>query len=134
MMMQLTRCGMTLFLALVIAGCGTADERVSSVPAEPSATTNYLSVPPSTEEAVFPKFPPAATLTLIAGDFLHITVFRQKDLELEVRIPEGGSFAYPLIGDVQATGKTVKTVELDLRKRLEDKYLYRAGVTVTVKE
>jgi polysaccharide export outer membrane protein len=86
------------------------------------------------EPGPLPKLPPAAPLTLIAGDMLHVTVFRQKDLELEVRIPEGGSFAYPLIGDVAATGRTVKLVETDIRTRLEEKYLYRAGVTVTVKE
>jgi polysaccharide export outer membrane protein len=104
------------------------------LPSEPAAT-NYLSAPPSSADPpLYPKLPPASPLTLIAGDVLHVTVFRQKDLELEVRIPEGGSFAYPLIGDVQAAGKTVKAVENELRTRLEEKYLYRAGVTVTVKE
>jgi polysaccharide export outer membrane protein len=86
------------------------------------------------EPGALPKLPPAAPLTLIPGDVLHITVFRQKDLELEVRVGEGGSFAYPLIGEVQASGTTVKVVEGDIRKRLEEKYLHRAGVTVMVKE
>jgi polysaccharide export outer membrane protein len=121
-------------LLAAIAACGSAPERPAPGPLEPAGPTNFLSVPPPSEDAPYPKLPPAAPLTLIAGDLLHVTVFRQKDLELEVRIPEGGSFAYPLIGDVQASGKTVKLVESDLRKRLEEKYLYRAGVTVTVKE
>ena len=122
-------------MLLAAVSC-THEERPepARLPAEPAAT-NYLSVPPgSVDPPAFPKLPPATPLTLISGDLLHITVFRQKDLELEVRIPEGGSFAYPLIGDVQASRKSVKDVEGDLRKRLEEKYLYRAGVTVTVRE
>ncbi|HLY11808.1 MAG TPA: polysaccharide biosynthesis/export family protein [Planctomycetota bacterium] len=127
--------GLALALA---ASCGPAETRPDPAPGlapvvGPAVT--YSSVPPAQmEPGPLPKLPPAAPLTLIAGDLLHITVFRQKDLELEVRVPEGGSFAYPLIGDVGATGSTVKLVETDIRKRLEEKYLYRAGVTVTVKE
>ncbi len=125
----------TAVLLLLAASCAHEEPPAPArVPAEPAAT-NYLSAPPgSVDPPLYPKLPPAAPLTLISGDLLHITVFRQKDLELEVRIPEGGSFAYPLIGDVQAAGKSIKEVEGDLRKRLEEKYLYRAGVTVTVKE
>jgi polysaccharide export outer membrane protein len=123
-----------LLLPFALGACSSAAERPAPAPIEASAPTNFLSAPPSSENAPYPKLGPAAPLTLIAGDLLHVTVFRQKDLELEVRIPESGSFAYPLIGDVQATGKTVKIVESDLRNRLEEKYLYRAGVTVTVKE
>jgi len=121
-------------LLLVSAACGPAEPRPQPGARPPDALT-FSSVPPSQmEPGALPKLPPAAPLTLIAGDLLHVTVFRQKDLELEVRVPEGGSFAYPLIGDVQASGATVKIVEADIRKRLEEKYLYRAGVTVTVKE
>src|SRR5437773_9173528 len=121
---------------LGFAACSSPEERTHS-PASPVGESgmSYLSVPPPHDEsAPIPKLPPAPPLTLVAGDLLHITVFRQKDLELEVRVPEGGSFAYPLIGDVQAAGKTVKIVESDIRRRLEATYLNRAGVTVTVKE
>jgi len=124
-----------LLLALA-AACGSAETRPEPAPrATDAGGVTFSSVPPAhMEPGPLPKLPPAAPLTLIAGDLLHITVFRQKDLELEVRVPEGGSFAYPLIGDVAATGATVKIVETDIRKRLEEKYLYSAGVTVTVKE
>src|SRR5258708_1370249 len=124
-------------ILIVAAACGSPEARpgASPAPATNPGTVNFSSVPPSEmQPGPLPKLPPAAPLTLIAGDLLHITVFRQKDLELEVRVPEGGLFAYPLIGDVAATNCTVKIVETDIRKRLEEKYLYRAGVTVTVKE
>jgi polysaccharide export outer membrane protein len=122
------------FLIVFAVSCAQEEGPVASRVSEEPAT-NFLSAPPgSADPPAFPKLPPALPLSLSSGDVLHITVFRQKDLELEVRIPEGGSFAYPLIGDVQAAGKTVKNVEQDLRTRLEEKYLYRAGVNVTVKE
>jgi polysaccharide export outer membrane protein len=134
MIPQLMKRGLAGVLVALVAGCGAQQEsRTIPPPLPESGQTNFLTAAPLDEPAN-PKLPPAAPLTLIAGDFLHISVFRQKDLELEVRIPEGGSFAYPLIGDVQATGKTVKAVESDVRTRLEEKYLHRAGVTVTVKE
>jgi polysaccharide export outer membrane protein len=135
MPMKMSLSGLVVALA---AACGPAEPRTEPA-AGPSASApqaaTYSSVSPAQmEPGPLPKLPPAAPLTLTAGDVLHITVFRQKDLELEVRVPEGGSFAYPLIGDVMATGCTVKIVETDIRKRLEEKYLHRAGVTVTVKE
>jgi len=132
------RAGVAGALLVLVASCGPAEHRPDPSPGPgPSAPpgVTYSSVPPAQmEPGPLPKLPPAAPLTLIAGDLLHVTVFRQKDLELEVRVPESGSFAYPLIGDVAAGGCTVKAVETDVRKRLEEKYLYRAGVTVTVKE
>src|SRR5579883_2846917 len=89
-------------LLALAASCGPAEPRPEPVPAAtPVPGVTFSSVPPAQmEPGPLPKLPPAAPLTLIAGDLLHITVFRQKDLELEVRVPEGGSFAYPLIGDV----------------------------------
>jgi polysaccharide export outer membrane protein len=123
-----------LAMVVVSASCAHEEAPVLRPTPEPSSV-NFLTAPPgSVEPPLLPKLPPAAPLTLIPGDQLHITVFHQKDLELEVRVPEGGSFAYPLIGDVDASGRSVKAVEADIRKRLEEKYLYRAGVTVTVKE
>jgi polysaccharide export outer membrane protein len=123
-----------LLLLTFLAACGSAQDRPMPVAGE-TPPPNVVSVPVAkVEPAALPKPPKAAPWTLVAGDFLHITVFRQKDLELEVRIPEGGSFAFPLIGEVQAAGKTVKIVESDLRKRLEERYLYKAGVTVTVRD
>ncbi len=126
----------TSVLLLALAACSSpAETKVPAPSPVPETGVSFLSALPAPDEkASVLKLPPVAPLTLIAGDLLHITVFRQKDLELETRIPEGGSLSYPLIGDVHAAGKSVKAVESDIRARLEAKYLNRAGVTVTVKE
>lgn len=124
-------------LVLFVSSCAAQEKPQpagSHLLPEPSGT-NYLSAaPPASEAQAMPKLPSPAPLMVIPGDLLHITVFRQKDLELEVRVPESGTFAYPLINEVQATGRNIKQVESDIRRRLEEKYLRNAGVTVTVKE
>jgi polysaccharide export outer membrane protein len=120
----------------VLAACSSPDERraAKTPPAGIEPGPSFLSVPPPQDPVPLPKLPPPAPLTLAPGDLLHITVFRQKDLELEVRVPEGGEIAYPLIGDVKTGGRTSKEVEVDIKRRLEEKYLHRAGVTLTIKE
>jgi polysaccharide export outer membrane protein len=92
----------------------------------------FLSAPPPQDPPSLPVLPPPPPVTLVSGDLLHVTVFRQKELDLQVRVPEGGEFSYPLIGEVKAAGRTTKQVEADIKKRLEEKYLHKAGVTVTV--
>jgi len=99
---------------LLLAASCAQEAMVAGRPTGEPSTVNFLTAPPgSVELPPLPKLPPAASLTLIFGDLLHVTVFRQKGLELEVRVPEGGSFGYPLIDD--ATDKSVKAVEADIR-------------------
>jgi polysaccharide export outer membrane protein len=71
---------------------------------------------------------------LLPGDLLKITVYRQPDLDLEVRILDNGTFTYPLVGEVKALGRTAAAVELALKQGLQKDYLENPSVTVTVKE
>jgi polysaccharide biosynthesis/export protein len=77
---------------------------------------------------------PAPDPLLLAGDLLQIAVFRQPEMDLETRIPTDGSVTFPLIGGVQASGKTSGALEQEIRRRLEKDFLHEAHVTVTVKE
>jgi len=129
---DLVRTPVALFLLTLVA-CGTASSPAAHNGGPgPDAPTQFFSAAPPVQEN--PRLPAPAPLTLVAGDLLHITVFRHKDLELQVRVPEGGAFAYPLIGDVKAAGRTTKDVEGEIKARLEEKYLHKAGVTLTVAE
>ena len=121
-------------LLLVLASCsggGGPTEKPESQglpPALLTAITGDLPV------ASMPRSVPAPDPLLLPGDLLHITVFRQADLGLEVRIPQDGLITYPLIGPTQAAGRTTAALEQDLRKRLEKGFLNEPSVTVTVKE
>lgn len=119
-------------LGLLAACSSTADRPAGAPPARLEPGPALLSVPPPADPVVLPKLPPPPPMALSPGDLLHISVFRQKDLDLDVRVPEGGEFAYPLIGEVRAAGRTSKEVEVEIKRRLEEKYLHKAGVTLTV--
>jgi polysaccharide export outer membrane protein len=126
----------TLLAALVclaaVAGCSATEE---SSPRKVSEPTLPSFAPPASTEPLAPvKSAPRPDPLLLPGDLLTITVFRQPDLLLEVRIPQDGRITFPLIGPVDAAGRTQADLESTIRTRLEKDFLREASVTVTVKE
>jgi polysaccharide export outer membrane protein len=73
----------------------------------------------------------ASTYRLGAEDVLEISVWREDALKREVLVRPDGGISYPLIGDVQAAGKTVGELRAEITKRLE-KFVPDAAVSVTV--
>ncbi len=67
-------------------------------------------------------------------DVLEVTVFKVPDLSKVVQVSEAGTISYPLIGEVQAGGRTAREVEQDLTKSLGAKYLQKPQISVFVKE
>ena len=67
-------------------------------------------------------------------DVLDVAVFQVPDLTKSVQVADTGTIHYPLVGDVQAAGKTAHQLELDLAKRLGATYLQSPQVTVFVKQ
>lgn len=127
---------MRKLLAILVfaAGCAEGSEsRGKTAPPDPSNIPTF--VPPvSSEPIVAVKTVPRPDPLLIPGDLLTITVFRQPDLQLEVRIPQDGRISFPLIGAVDAAGRTQADLESMIRQRLEKDFIREASVTVTVKE
>jgi polysaccharide export outer membrane protein len=73
----------------------------------------------------------ASTYRLGAEDVLEISVWREDALKREVLVRPDGGISYPLIGEVQAAGKTVNDLREEITKRLE-KFVPDAAVSVTV--
>jgi polysaccharide export outer membrane protein len=67
-------------------------------------------------------------------DLLEIAVFQVPDLSKTVKVSASGEIGMPLIGTVQAGGKTVAELETEIKTKLEAKYLQSAQVSVFVKE
>ncbi|HUD86752.1 MAG TPA: polysaccharide biosynthesis/export family protein [Xanthobacteraceae bacterium] len=67
-------------------------------------------------------------------DVLDISVFKVPDLAKTVQVAEDGTINYPLLGTVQAAGKTAHQIEGDITQKLGTKYLRDPHVTVLVKE
>ena len=89
--------------------------------------------PPSVPELVQPSGQdPSAEYTLGPGDVLRITIYGQGDLPPEVVLSSDGSFTYPFIGHVQATGQTVPQLTAAMARRLAEGYLVDPQLTIAV--
>lgn len=72
-----------------------------------------------------------ATYRVGPEDVLEISVWREDALKKEALVRPDGGISYPLIGDVQAAGKTIGELREEITKRLE-KFIPEAVVSVTV--
>lgn len=57
---------------------------------------------------------------LAPGDILKISVFKNPDLSLDVRVSESGTIGYPLIGSVPLKGLTLPAAESKIAQMLRD--------------
>ncbi len=67
-------------------------------------------------------------------DVLEISVFKVPELSRTAQVAAMGTINLPLVGEVQAAGKTAREVERDLTAKLGAKYLQSPQVSVAVKE
>ncbi len=73
-----------------------------------------------------------AEYPLQPGDRVGVPVFGQDELKTEATIPPDGRLEIPLIGPIEAGGKTVAELRDDLTVRLNDAYLVDPQVTIEV--
>lgn len=71
--------------------------------------------------------------TVRAGDALQVSVWKEKDLQLDVMVRPDGGFSIPLVGEVQAEGKSVDDLRKEITKRLST-FVPDAVVTVAVRQ
>lgn len=71
---------------------------------------------------------------LSANDVLEIDVFQADSLDRTVQIDSSGRISLPLVGTMQAAGKTVRTLESEIETAYGSKYLQSPDVTVFLKE
>lgn len=67
---------------------------------------------------------------LQSGDQLDITVWDHEDISQKIQIRDDGLFQYPLIGEIQAAGRSIPEVEREIRDRLNQDYIVEPQVTV----
>jgi polysaccharide export outer membrane protein len=65
------------------------------------------------------------------GDILEVSVWKEEDLQREVLVRPDGQISFPLVGDIDAKGKTVSDLRAEITARLQ-KYIPNLVVTVTV--
>lgn len=64
-------------------------------------------------------------------DVLHISVWKEDDLDRKVLVRPDGGVSFPLVGDIQVSGRTPLEVQDEIRSRLA-RYVPAAEVTVSV--
>ena len=107
-----------LAVALIASTAGPALSANRSLPAPDSAA--LLS-------------PAAADYRIGAQDTLEINVFGIEELKREVQVDGGGKVLLPLVGQMQAGGRTPGEFSTDLEHALKAKYMKNPQVIVTVK-
>lgn len=68
-----------------------------------------------------------------AGDVLFISVWKDEALTKNVTVTPDGRISFPLIGEVQAAGLTLKQLKQSLVKRLE-RYVPDAEINIAVQQ
>lgn len=68
------------------------------------------------------------------GDEMEVVFFGIKKLDRTVRVSATGMISMPLIGSIQAEGKTVRELEVDLERAYGRSYLQNPQISINVKE
>lgn len=74
-----------------------------------------------------------AAYAIRAGDQLYVSVWNEEDLQLEVLVRPDGYFSLPLVGEVEAAGRSVAQVTEVVEKGLA-RFIPEPEVTVMVTE
>jgi polysaccharide biosynthesis/export protein len=115
----------SIWLCVVLAACASAQPATNL----PSGAEAYSVIPAAKPD----NAPAAADYKIGALDTIDVSVFEEPDLSAKaIQVDASGNIALPLVGSVEAKGKTA----IELGKELEDlfgaKYLRNPQVTVTV--
>lgn len=110
-------------LALVLAGCGPTS----------GPTANVVDLPAPAPVSVGAA-QSAAQYRISLQDTLEINVYQVPDLSRTVEVDGTGRISLPLIGTVDAAGKTARELEAHIAGRLGARYLKSPQVSVYVKD
>lgn len=110
--------------ALLLSSCTTAGDRPSVLP---NGAQAYQLVPAGTKDGT------ATDYRIGPLDKIDVTVFQEPELSAkEIQVDAAGNIALPLIGSVNAGGKTAAELGRELQSLFDAKYLRGSQVTVTV--
>ena len=114
-------------LACLTAACASTPPLSSSIRTGSSA---YALMPAAAESSDTAAL---ADYRIGSLDTLDVTVFEEPDLSAKaIEVDASGQIALPLVGSVQAKGKTASELASELEKLFGTKYLRNPEVTVSV--
>jgi polysaccharide export outer membrane protein len=114
--------GLLVVAALAAAGC---TGRGGSVPYEPVG----LTAPDTQSQPMANAMVPVGAL-----DTVTVSVFQVESLSGDYKVDAQGKIDYPLLGSVQAQGRTTQELRQDIAAALSQKYLQSPNVQVAIKD
>ena len=120
--MKITYPSLVLLAVFSLAPLALGQSQSSSGIAAPANLTAQSNAPLVSEEFV-----------IGTGDVLAINVWKEPEISRVVPVRPDGRFSLPLIGEVQASGRTTKQLESEITEKLKD-YVSEPEVTVIVQE
>ena len=131
----LVKLGLALWILALAVGCQTEAPQFSEVKEQTTAATNNLLLAqitaPQFSEVKEQTTAPPETITLREGDVLRISFPGSPSLDTTQQIRRDGKITLPLVGEVQAAGMIIETLQQNLVK-LYAPQLSTKEVTVTV--
>ena len=123
----------TLLLVLGLTACaGSGTQAIKAGKASAVTSADVLPMPDTTAKSG--AYTGVSDYRIGPLDLLEVSVFQVEDLHREVRVNSTGYISLPLIGAVQAGGKTVPELEAGIAAKLTENYLQDPQVSVFVKE
>lgn len=115
-----------LLLIAITSACSTGPRPAASLPTGAAAYALMPAATPSDATAL-------ADYRIGPLDALDITVFQEPDLSVKaIQVDAAGMIALPLVGSIQAKGKTASELSSELERVLSERYLRDPQVTVSI--
>ncbi|UXI66401.1 polysaccharide biosynthesis/export family protein [Tahibacter amnicola] len=125
--------GLAALVSMLIAGCATQPS-LQPREARPVAKSGTAAMPPPDAIGQSGEFKAASEYRIGPNDLIEINVFQVAELTRSVRVNTQGQISLPLIGTLQAGGRTIGELEGDIAKKLADGYIQNPQVSVFIKE
>ncbi len=139
------RVGIVVFIILVCALDFLGCRHLENSPINTATSTENLqaTIVPDDEKSIvehtFPKRPILATTAAKTSfhigkdDRLEVSVYTHDNLKIEQRVRPDGKIAFPLVGEIEARGRTPRELQEELESRLA-KFIRNPRVTVIITE
>ncbi|MEW6255310.1 MAG: polysaccharide biosynthesis/export family protein [Pseudomonadota bacterium] len=136
-------------MLVLLAGCaGSSDSSGTITNADGSSSVNFAPTQASAGSEAVGERVPTRLLNEVAAertpgsqsyrigplDLLDVTVFKVPDLTKTIQVGDNGKIDFPLVGEIQAAGRTPNELGRDLARKLGESYLRNPQVSVLVKE
>jgi polysaccharide export outer membrane protein len=122
-----------LFTVGCLTGCQSQTGPIVQDPVAQggSGTTGQAGESPAQKGQTVKFSPKAPGYRIGPEDVLHISVWKEEELDREVLVRPDGGMSFPLAGNIQAAGKTTQELMTEVTRRIQ-RYIPDAVVTVTV--